>query len=45
MNQFPLAAGVPSLGAYIPELYAKELLIEFYTSTVLAAIANTQYEG
>lgn len=45
MNQFPLAAGVPSLGAYIPEIYAKELLIEFYTATVLAAIANTDYEG
>ena len=45
MNQFPTAVGVPSLGAYIPELYAKELLIEFYTATVLAAIANTDYEG
>lgn len=45
MNQFPTAVGVSSLGAYIPELYAKELLIEFYVSTVLAAIANTDYEG
>lgn len=45
MNQFPTAAGVPSIGAYIPELYAKELLIEFYAATVLAAIANTNYEG
>lgn len=45
MNQFPTAANVPSLGYYVPELYAKELLVEFYTSTVLAAISNTTYEG
>ena len=45
MNQFPLAANVPSLGSYIPTLYAKELLVEFYKATVLAAIANTNYEG
>ena len=45
MNQFPTAPGVPSLGYYIPELYAKELLVEFYISTVLSAIANTDYEG
>lgn len=44
-NQFPTAVGVPSIGNYIPELYAKELLVEFYTSTVLSAIANTNYEG
>ncbi len=45
MNQFPTALGVPSLGYYIPELYASELLVEFYISTVLAAISNTDYEG
>lgn len=45
MNKFPTAVGVPSIGAYIPELFAKELLTEFYTATVLAAIANTDYEG
>lgn len=45
MNQFPTAPGVPSLGYYIPELYANELLVEFYISTVLAAISNTDYEG
>lgn len=45
MNQFPTAPGVPSLGYYIPELYASELLVEFYISTVLAAISNTDYEG
>lgn len=45
MNVFPTAAGVPSLGYYVPELYAAELLVEFYESTVLAAIANTIYEG
>ena len=45
MDQFSRAANVPSIGAYVPELFAKELLIEFYTATVLAAIANTDYEG
>lgn len=45
MNQFPTAVGVPSLGAYIPEIYARELLVEFYISTVIAAISNTDYEG
>lgn len=45
MDQFTRAANVPSIGAYIPELFAKELLIEFYIATVLSAIANTNYEG
>lgn len=45
MDQFSRAANVPSIGAYVPELFAKELLIEFYIATVLAAIANTDYEG
>lgn len=45
MDKFPTAPGVPTIGAYIPEIYAKELLIEFYIATVIAAISNTDYEG
>lgn len=45
MNKYPREAAAHSLGAYIPELYAKELLVHFYTRTVLSAIANTDYEG
>ena len=43
---YPTAIGVPSYsGNYIPNLFAKNLLVYFYMTTVLAAIANTDYEG
>ncbi|WP_027185637.1 hypothetical protein [Desulfovibrio inopinatus] len=45
---FPVytAGGVPSLsGTYVPKLFAKELLVKFYLSTVFSEIANTDYEG
>ena len=46
MANFPIAAGHPDLsGNYIPNLFAKKLLIEFYKSTVFGAIANTDYQG
>ncbi len=44
-NQVPTAVGVPSLGHYIPQIYARELLIEFYTASTIPAISNTDYEG
>tara|TARA_Y100000310_G_C20698683_1_gene827691 strand:- start:2913 stop:3833 length:921 start_codon:yes stop_codon:yes gene_type:complete len=46
MAAFPTAASHPQMsGVYLPRLYAKRLLIEFYSVTVFAAIANTDYEG
>jgi hypothetical protein len=46
---YPVAGGWPDLSAstreYIPELYAKQLLVEFYEETVFGTIANTDYEG
>lgn len=46
MAAFPTAAGHPQMsGVYLPRLYAKRLLVEFYAVTVFAAIANTDYEG
>jgi len=39
-------AGYPQhSGVLIPERWAKRILIKFYESTVLAEIANTEYEG
>jgi hypothetical protein len=32
-------------GTYIPEIWSGKLLVKFYTSTVFAYIANTDYEG
>ncbi len=32
-------------GTYIPEIWSGKLLVKFYTSTVFAHIANTEYEG
>lgn len=32
-------------GIYIPEIWSGKLLAKFYDATVLAAIANTDYEG
>ena len=46
MAVFPVAAGHPDLsGNYIPTLYAAKLVVEFYITTVLNAITNTDYEG
>jgi len=32
-------------GKYIPEIWSGKLLVKFYTATVFAQIANTDYEG
>ena len=43
---YPVAAGHPQLsGSYIPNLFEKKLLVEFYASTILTAISNTDYQG
>jgi len=46
---YPVAAGKVNIGnttmRYIPALYAGKLLVSYYDATVLAAIANTDYEG
>lgn len=40
------ASGFPNgAGVLIPEIWSGKLLTKFYTSTVLAAICNTDYEG
>lgn len=40
------AAGVPQhSGTYTPEVWSGKLLVEYYTDTVFADIANTDYEG
>ena len=47
MAGYTPAAGVPNLNTlgHIPTLYAARLLVEFYNTTVLGEIANTDYEG
>ena len=43
---FPVATGSVSYsGTFIPEIWSKKLIEKFYDATVLAAIANTDYEG
>lgn len=43
---FPVSAGRPSYsGNFIPEIWSGKLIENFYDATVLAAIANTDYEG
>ena len=44
---FPVGSTANALGAngYIPEIWSGKLIEKFYNSTVLAAIANTNYEG
>ena len=50
---FPVAASpwsgpTPSpayAGIFIPEIWSGKLLEKFYAATILAAIANTDYEG
>jgi hypothetical protein len=43
---YPNAAGRPQYsGNFIPEIWSGKLIENFYDATVLAAIANTDYEG
>lgn len=43
---FPVAGGRPDYsGNFIPEIWSGKLIENFYDATVLAAIANTDYEG
>ncbi len=44
---YPVAAGYTDLSArgYKPTIYAKKLLLYFYTRTVLTSITNTEHEG
>ena len=40
------ASGTPQYsGVFIPEIWSGNLLVKFYSATVLAAISNTDYEG
>lgn len=44
----PYAGSTPSpaySGVFIPEIWSGKMLEKFYSTTVLAAIANTDYEG
>lgn len=43
---FPVGAGAAAYsGNFIPEIWASKLIVNFYDSTVLSAISNTEYEG
>lgn len=43
---YPIASGMPAQsGTFIPTLWAGKWLEKFYASSVLTAIANTDYEG
>jgi hypothetical protein len=43
---YPVSGGRPSYsGNFIPEIWSGKLIENFYDATVLAAIANTDYEG
>ena len=43
---YPTSPGHPAYsGNFIPEIWAGKLIENFYDATVLAAIANTDYEG
>lgn len=39
------APAVPYSGTFIPQIWSSKLVEKFYDATVLAAIANTDYEG
>lgn len=41
----PTYSGNPATGSFIPEIWSGKLIEKFYAATVLAAIANTDYEG
>lgn len=43
---YPVSSGIPQQsGIMIPEIWSGKLLVKFYDTTVLSAIANTDYEG
>lgn len=43
---FPVVSGRPNYsGNFIPEIWSGKMIENFYDATVLAAIANTDYEG
>lgn len=43
---FPVTTGAAAYsGNFIPEIWASKLIVNFYDSTVLSAISNTDYEG
>lgn len=43
---YPSAAGMPAYsGEFIPEIWSTKLVEKYYDGTVLAQIANTDYEG
>ena len=41
----PAYSGAAAGGVFIPEIWSGKLIEKFYAATVLAAIANTDYEG
>ena len=41
----PAYSGAAAAGVFIPEIWSGKLIEKFYAATVLAAIANTDYEG
>ena len=41
----PAYSGNAATGTFIPEIWSGKLIEKFYSATVLAAIANTDYEG
>jgi hypothetical protein len=41
----PAFSGNPATGSFVPEIWSGKLIEKFYAATVLAAIANTDYEG
>jgi hypothetical protein len=42
----PITGGAPSyVGTFIPQIWSGKLIENFYAATVLAQIANTDYEG
>ena len=46
MAVYPVASGQPDYsGSFIPEIWAGEFLIKFYSGTCLAQISNTDYQG
>jgi len=43
---YPVSAGAPQYsGTFIPELWSGKLIEQFYDTTVLSQISNTDYEG
>jgi hypothetical protein len=41
----PVYSGNAATGSFVPEIWSGKLIEKFYAATVLAAIANTDYEG